>query len=182
MSMSAPNSTDGGGPVATKDEDWEARNAEVWGRIEDLPEPEFLASIEKLAGELPLDDPIGVFERAAALDSTGHSDLAVPLYERALGLGLTGIRRRRAVIQMSSSLRNLGRSAESVAFLTAELGEGSDELDDAVRGFLALALTDVRREREAVSLALRALAPHLPRYQRSLANYGRLLVEPAVPE
>ena len=48
----------------------------------------------------------------------------------------------------------------------------------AVRGFLALALVDVGREREAVSLALRALAPHLPRYQRSLANYGRLLIEP----
>ncbi|HEU5357435.1 MAG TPA: tetratricopeptide repeat protein [Actinocrinis sp.] len=47
-----------------------------------------------------------------------------------------------------------------------------------MRGFLALALVDVGREREAVSLALRALAPHLPRYQRSLANYGRLLIEP----
>jgi hypothetical protein len=158
--------------------DWEARNAEVWGRIDESPAADFLASIEKLAAELPLDDPIGIFERAAALDSTGHSDLAVPLYEQALGLRLTGIRRRRAVIQMSSSLRNLGRSAESVTFLTAELAAGSDELDDAVRGFLALALTDVGREREAVSLALRALAPHLPRYQRSLANYGRLLVEP----
>ena len=31
---------------------------------------------------------------------------------------------------------------------------------------------------EAASLALAALAPHLPRYQRSLGNYARLLVEP----
>lgn len=158
--------------------DWEARNAEAWTRIDDLPEGEFLALIEKSAAELPDGSPIGLFERGASLDSTGHSDLAVPLYEQALGLGLTGIRRRRAVIQMSSSLRNLGRSEESVRYLTAEMEAGSDELDDAVRGFLALALTDVGREREAVSLALRALAPHLPRYQRSLANYGRLLVEP----
>ncbi|WP_344984532.1 tetratricopeptide repeat protein [Streptomyces violaceus] len=29
-----------------------------------------------------------------------------------------------------------------------------------------------------LSLALGALAPHLPRYQRSIANYARLLVEP----
>lgn len=158
--------------------DWEARTAEAWTRIDDLPEDEFVGVIAELAAELPADDPIGLFERGASLDSTGHSDLAVPLYERALGLGLTGIRRRRAVIQMSSSLRNLGRSPEAVDFLSAEMAEGSDELDDAVRGFLALALTDVGREREAVSLALRALAPHLPRYQRSLANYGRLLVEP----
>lgn len=162
-------------------DDWEARTAEVWGRINDLredEEDEFVAAVEKLAAELGPDNPIGLFERGASLDSTGHSDLAVPLYERALALGLTGIRRRRAVIQMSSSLRNLGRSPEAVDFLTAEAAAGSDELDDAVAGFLALALTDVGREREAVSLALRALAPHLPRYQRSLANYGRLLVEP----
>lgn len=78
---------------------------------------------------------------------------------------------------MSSSLRNLGRAGESVALLTAERDAGSDELDDAVVGFLALALVDVGREREAVALALGALAPHLARYQRSMGNYARLLVE-----
>jgi hypothetical protein len=105
----------------------------------------------------------------------------VPLYRQALDRGLTGERRRRAVIQLASSLRNLGRPEESVALLTTELDAGSDHLDDAVRAFLALALTDVGREREAVSLALAALAPHLPRYQRSLANYARLLAH-AGPE
>ena len=74
------------------------------------------------------------------------------------------------------SLRDLGEAEESVALLTAELGNGSDHLDDALRGFLALALADTGREREALSVALVALAPHLPRYQRSLANYGRLLI------
>jgi hypothetical protein len=60
----------------------------------------------------------------------------------------------------------------------AELGTASDHLDDAVRAFLALALVDTGREREAVSLALAAsLAPHLPRYQRSLAAYARLLLD-----
>lgn len=54
---------------------------------------------------------------------------------------------------------------------------GSDSLDDAVRAFLALALTDVDEEREAASLALEALAGHLPRYQRSLANYAAELLE-----
>jgi hypothetical protein len=101
----------------------------------------------------------------------------VPLYRKALDHGLTGERRRRAVIQLASSLRNLGQSQESVALLTTELGTGSDHLDDAVRAFLALALVDTGREREAVSLALVALAPHLPRYQRSLAAYARLLLD-----
>ena len=56
-----------------------------------------------------------------------------------------------------------------------KLDAGSDELDDAVRAFLALALTGVGRDREAVSHALTALAPHLPRYNRSLAAYAREL-------
>lgn len=44
--------------------------------------------------------------------------------------------------------------------------------------FLALALVDTGREREAVSLPLAALAPHLPQYQKTVANYARLLVQP----
>jgi hypothetical protein len=51
-------------------------------------------------------------------------------------------------------------------------------LDDAVRATLALCLSSLGRDREGLSLALGALAPHLPRYQRSMANYARLLVEP----
>jgi len=99
----------------------------------------------------------------------------VPLYREALERGLSGERRRRAVIQLASSLRNLGEAYESVALLEAELNAGSDHLDDAVRAFLALALADTGREREAAAHALTALAPHLPRYQRSLANYAQLL-------
>jgi tetratricopeptide (TPR) repeat protein len=158
--------------------DWEQRVADAWASIDERDEAEFRTIVEKLVEELPPADPDGLFERAASLDSTGHSDLAVPLYEQALAAGPTGERRRRAVIQMSSSLRNLGRSQESVALLTAELEAGSDHLDDAVKTVLALALTDVGREREAVSIAVGALAAHLPRYQRSMANYARLLVEP----
>ena len=158
--------------------EWEERVAEAWASIDERDEAEFLTLMEKLVEELPPGDPDGLFERAASLDSTGHSDLAVPLYEHALEAGLAGERRRRAVIQMASSLRNLDRSQESVALLTAEVQAGSDHLDDAVKTVLALALTDVGREREAVSVAVGALAAHLPRYQRSMANYARLLVEP----
>ncbi len=86
----------------------------------------------------------------------------------ALAAGLTGIRRPRATIQLASTLRNLGRVEESVALLSAEREAGSDELDDAVAGFLALALADRGREREAAGLALAALARHLPRCNRSL--------------
>lgn len=156
---------------------WEQRIAQLWTELDDTDEDEFLRRIEALAGELPAGSAVADFERACAQDSTGHSDRAEPLYRSALATGLTGMRRRRAVIQLSSSLRNLGRSQESVALLTAERAAGPDELDDAVAAVLALALADVGREREAVSIAVAALAPHLPRYQRSMGNYARLLLE-----
>ena len=155
------------------DAEWERRLALLWQSINDLPEPEFLGAMEKLVAELPSDDPVGPFERASAFDSTGHPDQAVPLYRQALERELSGQRRRRAVIQLASSLRNLGAVEESVALLTEELAAGSDDLDDAVRGFLALALTSAGREREAVAMALTALAPHLTRYNRSLEAYAR---------
>jgi tetratricopeptide (TPR) repeat protein len=121
-------------------------------------------------------DGVEPFERGGAYDSGGQPEEAVPLYREALERGLPEGLRRRAVIQLASSLRNLGQAEESVALLRAELDAGPDELDDAVRAFLALALADTGHEREAVSFALAALARHLPRYQRSLANYARLLV------
>jgi hypothetical protein len=164
--------------VTGESTDWEQRVTELWAAMDTYDEDDFVAAMAALVDELPADNPVGLFERAGSLDSVGHSDLAVPLYRQSLDNGLSGLRKRRAIIQMASSLRNLGRVTESVELLTAERAAGSDELDDAVAAFLALALVDSGREREAVSLALGALAPHLPRYQRSLGNYARMLMSP----
>jgi len=161
--------------------EWEQQVAATWASADELSEADLLAAIEGLAAYAPAGSGAGVYERASALDSTGHSDLAVALYEEALEIGLSGKRRREAVIQMASSLRNIGRAQESVALLKAEMDCGSDELDDAVRAFLALALIDTQNEREAASLALLALARHLPRYQRSVTNYARELTAPQNP-
>ena len=162
------------------DAEWERRVADAWATFDARSDDENRALIDGLAAELPAGSAVASFERACVFDSTDRSDLAVPLYREALERGLTAERRRRAVIQLASSLRNVGHADESVALLTAELDAEPDELDDAVRAFLALALVDVGREREAVSHALTALAPHLPRYQRSLANYARVLVQEGV--
>jgi thioredoxin-like negative regulator of GroEL len=158
--------------------EWEQRVAELWASIDDHSEEEFLTRMEQLVAELPADSAVGAFEQASAFDSTGHSDLAVPLYRQALELGLPGQRRRRAVIQMASSLRNIGQAKESVALLTAERELESDDLDDAVSATLALALVDTGREREAVSVALTALSRHMTRYRRSMANYAKLIADP----
>jgi len=157
--------------------DYDRRSEELWASIDHYDEEAFRAKVDELVAQLPADSPVAAFERACAFDSTGHPDRAVPLYRRALELGLEGERRRRAVIQQASSLRNLGQVAASLELLSAERLQPSDRLDDAVSGFLALALVDSGREREAASIALAALAPHLPRYQRSLGNYARDLAD-----
>ncbi|QKW00114.1 MULTISPECIES: tetratricopeptide repeat protein [unclassified Streptomyces] len=164
--------------------DWEDRVTAAWARFDDFAQedaPAFRAMIDALVAELPGDSPLGPFEQACAWDSTGHSDRAVPLYRRALDGGLADVSRykaRRAKIQLASSLRNTGEAEQGVRLLTPELLAPSDELDDAVRACLALCLSSLGRDREGLSLVLGALAPHLPRYQRSMANYARLLVEP----
>ncbi|MFJ9019183.1 tetratricopeptide repeat protein [Streptomyces sp. NPDC102259] len=153
----------------------------AWAGFDEYPEEraaEFRAVIDKLTAELPEDSPLGSFERACAWDSTGHSDRAAPLYREALARGLSevsGYKGRRAKIQLSSSLRNIGQAEEGVKLLTPELDAPSDELDDAVRACLALCLSSLGRDREGLSLVLGALAPHLPRYQRSMANYAKAL-------
>jgi hypothetical protein len=80
-------------------------------------------------------------------------------------------------------LRNIGQVETAIELLEAErsidpvtVDERSRTLADAISAVLALCLVDAGREREAVSIAVAALAPHLPRYQRSMATYARLLV------
>jgi len=155
----------------------EARIADAWATFDERTDDENRALVEALAAELPERSAEASFERACVFDSTASPERAVPLYRDALVRGLGPERRRRAVIQLASSLRNLGEAEESVALLRDELAAGSDELDDAVRAFLSLALVSAGREREAVSHALAALAPHLPRYQRSLGAYAQDLVD-----
>ncbi len=160
--------------------DWEQRLDALWAAFDAYSEEAFLDEMTRLVAERPADDPVALFELAGAHDSIGHEEEAIGLYRRALARGLAGGRRRRAVIQLASSLRNVGQAAEGVTLLRAERERGSDELDDALGAFLALVLVDTGREREAVGLALAALAPHLPRYQRSVTNYaGELIADPA---
>lgn len=146
-------------------------------------------------------DAAVAFERAGSFDSVGQTDHAVPLYRAALAAGadpgagstaepgadpssgrLDPWRRRQATIQLASSLRALGQAEEAVTLLEAEaehplLGDDDDTraaagLQDAMVAFLALALADAGREREAVGLAVGALAGHLTRYRRSLTGYA----------
>ena len=99
--------------------DWESRVAAAWATFDERTDHENRALIEALAAELPGGSAEASFERACVFDSTAAPELAVPLYRDALALGLGPERRRRAVIQLASSLRNLGRAEEGVALIAA---------------------------------------------------------------
>ncbi|MFD1714676.1 tetratricopeptide repeat protein [Amnibacterium flavum] len=154
--------------------DWQTRVDDLWLTLDEQEPERFVAAMQELADEHP-GDPVALFELAGANDSTGATDLAVPLYRQALAGGLDSSRHRQASIQLASSLRVLGRFDESVAILTDESARVSDDLDDAVHAFLALALVDADRSREAVALLLTGLAPRLPRYRRSVTAYAAAL-------
>lgn len=151
---------------------WEERIAEVWAD-DALSDEERIVAIDRLAAERPSDDAMALFERAGARDSAGREHDAEVLYRRALAGALPEEIRIQAVIQLASTIRNLGKVAESVELLRREReSDPGGPLRDAVAAFYALALSSAGREREAVAVALSALAPHLPRYTRSVAAYA----------
>ncbi|RRR98331.1 tetratricopeptide repeat protein [Glycomyces terrestris] len=158
------------------DADWEARCAALWDRLDEMGREEFVQAMRDLAAERGPEDPVGLFEVASAHDSTGFTEAAVGYYERALAAGLGGVRRRRVSIQLASSLRETGSPERALAVIAEERERGSDEYDGALAMCEALTLAKLGRDREGLSVALVALAPHLPRYQRSTVNYARGLV------
>lgn len=159
--------------------DWDARVEAAWLQAGELDEAEVVARIDALVAERPADDARALLEAAGARDYAGLEVDAEPLYRRALERGLDEPYRAQAVIQLASTLRNLGRADESVTMLRDELAaHPHHELADAVRAFLALALATSGDTLAAASVALGALAPHLPRYSRAVASYADELQPP----
>jgi len=164
---------------------WEDRLAAVWDGAEDVHEEEVVLAVEALVAELPAGDAVGRFELASAHDYAGHEDRAVPLYRAALDAGLDGERRRQAVVQLASSLRLVGDPAGALQVLRENAprpvdddsgdGEGAAEAHAA---FEALALVDLGRDREAVTVLLAALAPHAAPYDRAVLRYAEELPDP----
>jgi len=145
----------------------------VWASAAGRSEHEVVEAINVLAAERSPDDAAGLFERASAFDYAGREAEAEPLYRAALAAGLDRRRHAEAIIQLASTMRNLGRAAESIALLRAEVAAGhADGLADVRAAFLALALVDAGRPREAVAEALTALTRHLTQYRRAVTHYA----------
>ncbi|WP_426477744.1 tetratricopeptide repeat protein [Chryseobacterium sp. CBSDS_008] len=153
-------------------ENWENQLQSIWLKFGTMSNEKFIQQIKNHVDLLSNSQAIADFERACAFDSTGHEEEAEPLYRSALDKGLTGLRRRRARIQLASTLRNNGKIKESIHILREEKANYSDELNDAVDSFLALSLSSAGKYEEALSLTLKALSRHLPRYNRSVYNYA----------
>ena len=141
-------------------DDWERRIDEVWDLAAgSLVDDEVIARIDAIAAERGDDDARAVFERAGARDSAGRPDEAVPLYRRALELGLDD-------------------AGEALRLIEAEHRDHPDApYRDEVAAFLALALVSTGDAERGASVALTALAPHLRRYTRSVTAYAAALVD-----
>ena len=157
-------------------DEWERCIADFWTAFEASPGDgeEIVDELDGLAATSPASDGRAHFERACIRDSTGRTASAVAFYEAGLAAGLDPVRQTRAHVQMASSQRALGHPDEALKILSRADPHALGGAPSAVR---ALALRDAGRHDEALRAALEALIPHLPRYQRSMANYARLLTE-----
>lgn len=129
-----------------------------------------IARMRALLSERPEGDAEALFELAGVHDALGLEADAIPLYRRAIETGLDGTSALRASIQLASTLRNVGGSAEAVGILEAMPDAGIDE--GARQAFLALALHDEGRHGDALRTALLALIPTLDGYKRALTEYA----------
>lgn len=158
---------------------WEDRIAEVWeDAANELVDDEVISRIDAIAAERAADDARAEFERAGARDSAGRPLEAIALYRRALDLGLDAEHEPQAIIQLASSLRNVGETAQALALLeTAQQDAAGSPYGDAIAAFHALTLASSGAPYRALSVALLALVPHLPRYHRSMTAYAREIGE-----
>jgi len=115
-------------------------------------------------------EAVAAFELAGELDEAGREAEAIPRYREALHAGLVDPERSRAIVQLASSLRNVGELDEALGLLDRD---GLDPaLAPSVAAFRALVLRDLGRHDEALATALHALAPTLPAYRVSVAAYA----------
>jgi hypothetical protein len=122
------------------------------------------------------DDALRMFQEAGEHDSAGRETEAEPLYRAALAAGLPPAEHAQAVVQLSSTIRNLDRPEESLALIEEfTAGRPVDEWTPALAGIHALTLATLHRDREAVIVAMRGLIPSMPRYHRSMTAYTQEL-------
>jgi tetratricopeptide (TPR) repeat protein len=152
-------------------DEWEAVIAALWAN-EAVDDDALLEKMRTLTANAP-HPALGAFELGGALDSAGREAEADIQYAAATAAGLAEIDPARAAqlaIQHASTLRNLGRIDEVITMLREAPPHPSVGAAHAV--FLALALHSAGRVDEALRVAIEAVEPTLPRYNRSIRAYA----------
>lgn len=170
-----PEARSGAAPRLQSD-DWERQVAALWAD-DHVDDDARTARMRALAAQAP-HPALGAFELGGALDSAGHEAEADVHYTAATagGLGdLDPVRAARLVVQHASTLRNLGRVDEAVTML--QDAPEHPATGAAPRVFLALALHSAGRHDEALRVAIEAIEPTLPRYNRSVRAYAAALTD-----
>ena len=155
-------------------DNWESRVQEFWAQADDTDPAGTFRSMKALVDERPDGDAAALYEWASVHDFLGSETEAITLYRLALDAGLDDRRRTQALIQLASSLRNVGEFEAAIQVL--EDVEENDVTGDAHRAFLALALFDAGRPDQALRVALEALAKTLPLYRRAVTGYAAVLL------
>lgn len=98
-------------------------------------------------------------ELAMALDRVGREAEAIPLYRRAIHLGLVGVARRDAMVCCASSLRKVGRSTEATRILKSAIRHFPEDV--VVKMFLALGYHDAGEDLRALRTVAMAMLGQL---------------------
>ena len=118
------------------------------------------------------ENPIYLFEYANALDFLGKEDEAIPLYQKALKIGVSGKMKTQAEIQLGSSLSVTGENESAKSILNRVLNETGDP---AALIFLCIALFRSRETKKSLKIALSFILSEnqglLPEYNRALTQY-----------
>lgn len=155
---------------------WEERIIGFWLAASDADAEATLGSMHLLVAERDGDDPAGIYEWASVHDFLGREAEAIPLYRRALDLGLDPARRSQALIQLASSLRNVGETSEAIRILEGIRPDAT--VGASGEAFLALSLFDAGRPGDALRVALKALGKTLPLYRGVVDQYADAIVDP----
>lgn len=115
------------------------------------------------------------YEIASTYDPQGLEAAAIPHYERALSLGLTGDDLRGALLGLGSSYRCLEQYSDAVRTFERGMAEFPDANEFGV--FLALALYNLGDNRRALQLLLQHIATHssdkdTAKYRRAIFTYA----------
>ena len=108
----------------------------------------------KLAKEFP-DDAVINYQCAWSFDVLGAESKAVPYYENAIKIGLSGKDLEGAIVGLGSTYRTLGQYEKSSDIF--EMGMGLYPNNEAIKVFYSLTLYNLREHGRAMELLLNSL-------------------------